>query len=90
MSLLSLPAALEISMNEPADRPYQFPCPPDYNWLPSRFPLFDGLTHPTATPTARQIEAECAIIRLSWDDWETSLRSLRAEMACQYGICRNG
>ncbi len=40
-------------------------------------------------PTPEQIRFECQRIQANWDQRETLIRLLRAEMACKFGICRN-
>jgi hypothetical protein len=40
-------------------------------------------------PTPEQIRLECQRVQAGWDERETLIRMLRAEMACKFGVCRN-
>ncbi|MFK7768948.1 MAG: hypothetical protein AB8B55_17130 [Mariniblastus sp.] len=40
-------------------------------------------------PTPDDIQAQCQAVQLVWDDRERELRRIRAQMACQFGVCRN-
>lgn len=63
---------------------YEFLDPPDGDWLPSPYSLFDEVV-----PTPAQIHFQCQKIQAGWDEREKKLRRLRAELACQFGVCRN-
>ena len=40
-------------------------------------------------PTAEEIRFQCQRLQANWDEREKLLRRFRAQMACQYGVCRN-
>jgi len=44
---------------------------------------------PAQIPTPKQIQDLCEQIQSQWNDREIEIRLLRAQMACQYGVCRN-
>ncbi len=64
--------------------PYEFTYPPDDDWLPSPYSLFAEFI-----PSQSQILSQCKTIQAGWDEREKTLRRLRAELACELGVCRN-
>ena len=66
---------------------YRFDAPPNENWLPSPYSLFEF--DQELTPSPERIRKECESIQLEWDDRERFLRKLRAQVACEFGVCRN-
>jgi hypothetical protein len=74
---------------ELTSRPYQFECPPDANWLPSRHSLFDEAIGDAYIPSQQRIIAMRDSIKSKWDADERKLRRLRSTIACELGVCRN-
>ena len=70
-------------------KPYDFDTPPDCDWLPSPFALFEEDRGAAMNPTRGEIKRQCQEFQLDWDFRERELRKLRSEMACRFGICRN-
>lgn len=40
-------------------------------------------------PSPQEISQRCLQLQAGWDPRERALRRLRAQMACQFGVCRN-
>ena len=68
---------------------YRFNVPPNENWLPSPYSLFDNETDVESAPSPEVIRRQCESFQLQWDDREKFLRKLRADVACEFGVCRN-
>ena len=76
-------------MSEKFSAAYQFSCPPDYNWLPSSYLLFDGNDVETEAPSQLEIQLQCEALSELWTEPERILRRLSAEQARESGVCRN-
>ncbi len=70
------------------NEPYHFTTPPDSHWLPSPYAMFFE-EEPEYVPSPKLVRQLCEEINSKWDDKEKYLRRLRAEAACEFGICRN-
>lgn len=68
---------------------YRFSVPPDENWLPSPYNLFGHEAELDCTPSPEAIRRKCESIKAGWDMREKFLRKLRADIACESGVCRN-
>ena len=66
---------------------YRFDNYPGENWLPSPYCLFNFENE--KVPSPETIRCECESIKSGWDDRERFLRKLRAQVACEFGVCRN-
>jgi hypothetical protein len=75
---------LSDPMFQASMKPYTFPDSPDGDWLPSPYSLFEE-----QAPSPAQIRLLCEEIQAGWDEREKVLRRLRAELACELGVCRN-
>ena len=90
-------------MFELYNEPYEFECPPDADWLPSPYSLFEesvarecsqdrAESDPlefAVTPDPLEIRDRCEQLNVTWSRRERELRKIRAQVALALGVCRN-